>query len=150
MKNFTQAEADRFASKYKVVGSCWLWTGPLDRDGYGGFFFRGATRRAHRAAWFSMFGEIGEGLVVNHTCRNRNCVNPQHLQCVTATENALKDSSSPAYVNSQKTHCPKGHEYDKIVTWAGKTQRVCSVCDKERRAESKRKAYHKAKQAIRV
>jgi len=145
-KNMTPAEIERFKSKTTVSGECWLWNGPLDKDGYGSFFFRGATRRAHRVGWYGAFGEIQDGHVINHTCRNRNCVNPQHLQSITSTENALKDSNSRPYLNSQKTTCPNGHEYDKVVVWAGKTQRICTICTRERQAANKRDAYKKAKQ----
>lgn len=125
----TEEEVARF--KGKAVESstgCWLWRGPLDRDGYGSFYFRKRNRRAHRVGYFLLNGPIPEGLVINHTCRNRHCVNPQHLEAVDVRTSALKDSSSPAYVNSQKTHCPKGHPYDRKY---GK-QRYCSVCSAEK------------------
>ncbi len=150
MKNLTETEADRFQGKFKVSGNCWLWTGPLDRDGYGTFYFRGASRRAHRVAWYSVHGEVPNDFVVNHTCRNRSCVNPQHLQCISASENALKDSASIPYINSQKTHCRNGHPFDKAITWRGKTQRICSICDRARRSEAARVRRQKAKAALRV
>ncbi|WP_100485619.1 HNH endonuclease signature motif containing protein [Mycobacteroides abscessus] len=150
MSEVTEAEAKRFTAKSKRVVDCLVWQGALDRDGYGSFYFRGANRRAHRMAWYIANGAIPDGFVVNHTCRNRACVNPQHLQMVTARDNALKDSSSVGYVNSQKTKCPNGHPYDKRVMWAGRTQRVCSVCDRETRNAAKRRRYHAGKSAIRI
>jgi hypothetical protein len=121
-------EVDRFASKYLVVGDCWLWQSPLDKDGYGSFYFRRRSRRAHRVAWFLHRGPIPSGLVVNHVCKNRHCVNPQHLELLTARENALQDSLSPASLNVRKTHCKQGHEFDRV--YGG--QRYCSVCDAEK------------------
>ena len=150
MKNFTDKETERFTSKYKKVGECWLWQAPLDKDGYGSFFFRGAIRRAHRVAYFGTNGEIPEGNVVNHVCRVRNCVNPQHLQCITHEENSMKDSTSKGYINSQKTACPQGHPYDKVVVYGGRTQRICSICDKAARAKRKRETAKAAKESLKV
>jgi len=131
----TSAEEARFQSKYMVDNSgCWVWRGPLDRDGYGTFYLRRRGRRAHRVGWFSMHGPIPEGAVINHVCMNRACVNPQHLQLVTAAENSLRDSRSVAAINRRKTHCPRGHVFDVVRTsrTTGKTQRVCSTCEREK------------------
>lgn len=150
MKNLTEQERERFESRFQIDGQCWVWNLALDRDGYGSFYFRGASRRAHRVAWYSVNGEIAEGHVINHTCRNRACVNPQHLQCLSVEDHQLKDTNSIPYINSQKTRCPNGHEYDRTVTWAGKTQRICSICDKKRRREQQRKRRIESKSSLRV
>lgn len=131
--NLTDGELSRFNSNVDKTGDCWLWTAPLDRDGYGSFFFRRRNRRAHRVAWFAAHGAIPDGMVINHTCRQRNCVNPQHLNMVTASENSLRDSTSKGYINSQKTHCPRGHAYDRTYRLkSGRTNRGCSTCEREK------------------
>lgn len=122
-------EVERFESKYdKQPSGCHVWNGPLDRDGYGTFFFRKLNRRAHRVAWFLIHGPIPNGMIVNHKCRNRACVNHQHLELITRGDNALLDSGSVAALNARKTHCPKGHPYDRKY---GK-QRYCSICEREK------------------
>jgi hypothetical protein len=135
----TKDEAERFATKYSRQGSCWIWQGPLDRDGYGSFYFRQKSRRAHRVAWFAIHGDIPADNFINHTCRNRACVNPQHLQVVSPTESAFRDSSSICYVNSQKTVCPNGHPYDRTYQSKRGIVRYCSICNgaKRRRLQAK-------------
>lgn len=131
--NMTEQEATRFASKHQKVGRCWVWQGPLDRDGYGTFYFRRMNRRAHRVAWFSVHGDMTEGMVINHTCRNRACVNPQHLQAISLLENVTRDSVSLPYLNSQKSHCPKGHPFDRMYRGKRGPVRYCSICQAAKR-----------------
>lgn len=134
----TEREAARFWSKTVRQGDCLLWTGYKDRDGYGTFGLRRASRKAHRVALWLSQRPIPEGCVVNHTCGHRACVNPQHLTTLSASENSMRDSRSVGYVNSQKTHCKQGHAFDRH--YGG--QRYCSTCEsaKSKRLRAKWKA----------
>jgi hypothetical protein len=129
MEQITQAEIERFNSFCKREGECLLWQRPLDRDGYGSFYFRKKSRRAHRFAYYSRFGNIPVGLVIDHICRNRSCVEPSHLRAVTVRQNSIENSNSVSAKNAAKTHCKQGHPFNRKY---GK-QRCCSICDNAKR-----------------
>lgn len=77
----------KFWAQVEVTGSCWLWLGRRDRDGYGyGPGCRGFSR-AHRASYSYLVGPIPEGMQLDHLCRVKHCVNPDHLEPVTVQEN---------------------------------------------------------------
>lgn len=82
---------ERFWSKVQKTDSCWLWTAAVDVNGYGRV---GTTRRrtalAHRVAYELVKGPVPDGLTLDHLCRTHRCVNPDHLESVTARENIIR------------------------------------------------------------
>lgn len=87
--------------------ACWLWRGYMRPNGYGEFM--GACHyRAHRVAYTLAYGPIPDVLTVDHLCGNRACVNPLHLEAVTAAENALRGLSRPSLIKYPNNKRPAG------------------------------------------
>lgn len=68
-------------------GECWLWVGKRHRHNYGQFNQDGDTAWVHRLSYRYYKGPIPKGLVIDHICENKNCVNPAHLKAVTLSQN---------------------------------------------------------------
>lgn len=123
----------RFWLKVWPIGDCWEWRAYRNRRGYGEFRLRpGHTILAHRYAFQLAKGPIPEGLELDHRCKNPRCVRPSHLEAVTHRENLLR-SNSFSGVHARKTHCPRGHAYDRVNKDG---QRVCLACRRIRRANA--------------
>lgn len=110
--NLTPVQADRFWQFVEEADSgCWEWLGFIDtRHGYGIHPVNGVRVRAHRIAVTLVRGPVPLNLTVDHLCRNRRCVNPDHLEVVPNKENILR-GDSPTAINARKTHCKHGHEF---------------------------------------
>jgi hypothetical protein len=135
MNRYTASELERFNSKWEQSGDCRLWLGPLDKDGYGTFFFKKRGRRAHRVAYFMQVGDIPEGMVVDHVCKHRHCVAVAHLRAITPRENSLTNSNSIAAKNALRTNCKNGHPFDRQYG----NQRYCSICQSEKTKRLRKK-----------
>lgn len=123
--------AERFWLKTDKTDGCWVWKASL-RDGYGVFAVDGQARPAHRVAYELLVGLVPEGLVLDHLCRNRACVNPAHLEPVTDKVNILRGESVSAK-NRVKTHCLRGHEFTPENTRVYNGGRWCIACAPVRR-----------------
>ena len=128
--------ADRFWSHVQkpddAVG-CWMWTGSTSNGGYGAFFpAEDEAVGAHRFAYELVKGPIPEGRQLDHLCRNRLCVNPDHVEPVTQHENLLRGEGF-AGINSRATHCPKGHPYsgENLYVRPDRPGRGCKECKRE-------------------
>ena len=127
---------------------CWPWTGKLTKTpghaGYGVYKLGGKGRQAHRWSWEEANGPIPGGLPLDHRCHNadptcprgdrcqhRRCVNPAHLEPVTARENMQRAFALLA-------HCKNGHPYDDLNTYIRPSgQRDCRACIRARVAAYK-------------
>ena len=108
---------------------CWLWTGALSKaTGYGSF----RSGPAHRWAYTFFVGPIPTGLQIDHLCRVRRCVNPDHMEPVTIRENLLRSPLTHAGRLAAQTHCIHGHEFTPENTYLYGRMRSCRTCRRER------------------
>lgn len=118
----------RFWARVEKTETCWLWLGASSLNGYGRFSIAGRMFGAHRYAWTLLRGEIPEGLVIDHLCRVRHCVNPEHMEVVSPKVNTLR-GLGPTAANALKTHCGRGHAYTPENTRVGpEGSRHCRTC----------------------
>ena len=118
----------RFWAKVEWSEGCWAWLGASSAGGYGRFWTGERFTAAHRYAYAIAVGPIGQGMHVDHLCRNPNCVNPAHLEEATPRLNQLRGFGKGADRASQ-THCARGHEFTPENTrMTVRNQRVCRTC----------------------
>lgn len=112
-------------------GGCWIWTAAKTPLGYGAISVEGVPRRAHRISYVWSKGPIPDGLEIDHLCRVRSCVNPDHLEAVTHKENLARGYGVGA-VAARTGKCHRGHQ-----NWRVKRdgRRECRTCDNDRQRE---------------
>lgn len=127
-----------------LVGGCWLWAGAISPGGYGVMCFgrrwHQRSVRAHRLAYEAWRGPIPPELVIDHKCRVRSCVNPEHLRAVTKRTNTLSNSLSPTAINAAKTHCVRGHPLPKAMGDRGRECQPCAAAASQRSTLRRRAA----------
>jgi hypothetical protein len=116
-------------ARYTVPGDngCIEWIGTLNAKGYGTAGYEGKNWMAHRLMYTHFVGEIPEGMVIDHLCRNHACVNIEHLEVVTNEENLAR--GLPPWGSKPVTHCPSGHEYTEENSLPSKAgSKWCRIC----------------------
>lgn len=123
------AKVDKTTSEY----GCWFWTANTYNNGYSQF----QHEPGHRYSYREFKGEIPDGYEIDHLCMTRICVNPDHLEAVTPTENNLRGYSGNVAAarmiekSKQRTHCARGHEFTEDNEYrspGNPTWRVCRKC----------------------
>ena len=104
------------------AGSCRLWVGMKNGKGYGRMTLNGRLESAHRVAWSLIHGAIPSHLEMDHLCRNRSCVNVEHLQLLTHADNVRKRTKALA--------CRKGHLFTLENTGYSGGVRYCRICQR--------------------
>ena len=136
----TAPPLDRWIDKVEITGDCWLWTAATERNGYGVFTPAAGDMKqqvAHRFGYEHLVEAVPDGLELDHLCRVRNCVNPDHLEAVTREENIRRAKEA-------RTHCKHDHEYTPENTLIGtRGERRCRTCNRLRN----RAYYRDARQA---
>lgn len=115
-------EVARFQSKIEVGPDCWHWTGGKKAAGYGHFSIKRNGKWgkaiAHRYAYELWVSPIPAGLEIDHLCKTRDCVNPDHLEAVTLQENRIRRDAG-------RTHCKHGHSLAEVGTYPDGKCREC-------------------------
>ena len=144
MINLTEKDRSRF---WKYVEKpifnnldCWKWKGYKNIKGYGQIWVKPKLYPAHRISFLMYKGSIPNGMVLDHICRIRNCVNPWHLRVVTVKENVLCGIGKPAILAAMKI-CSKGHPFNgkNLGIDKNRGQRYCKECRRLRQIEYRKK-----------
>lgn len=119
------------------MSGCWLWEGTVSRTGYAMTSGRKGSNLVHRVMYEQRYGPIPVGLTLDHLCRVRSCVNPDHLEAVTMRENCLRGVGITAR-QARQTHCKQGHELTPSNIYPNRKGRFCIRCARDRAAAWKR------------
>lgn len=132
----------RISARFQVIDSgCFEWLGVPNSDGYGRFEIKGTSIKAHRVMASLVYGAIPAGMVIDHLCRNRICVNPAHLEIVSNKTNLARGNSALSHKGKYKRLCIRGHvlkdNFLMVQNGRGIKTRTCKTCRQE-----SRKRYH--------
>src|SRR3990167_5108101 len=119
----------RFDAMYvpEPNSGCWLWVGSLNRGGYAQIRNNYTQKMAHRFAYEMFVGPIPKDMQLDHLCRVRCCVNPRHLEPVSARENKKRGEQG-----DMKKYCGSGHLWTAENIYISGGKKYCRICRKER------------------
>ena len=148
--NLTERDIERFWSKVNQSDGCWSWKGShFTMTGYAIFnkkmddgVWRPTT--AHRVAYEVVVGPIPDGLVIDHLCRNRKCVNPAHMEPVTRGENVLRGAGPSGRAARADNCCIHGHEFTPENTYrkpGRPNKRECRECNRTRQKNRPKRVW---------
>jgi hypothetical protein len=126
----------RWAQSVAVAPSgCWVWARPLGWGGYAQARIGGRKVYVHREVYIALVGPLPDDRPqLDHLCRVRHCLCPNHLEPVTASENVRRGDRPAGHVAEMaaKTHCRNGHEYTDATTSVRRGRfRRCLICERE-------------------
>lgn len=131
-----------------TVSGCWLWKGQRSDKGYGMIRRGNSGLSAHRAIFEWFRGPIPNGLQADHLCRVRECVNPWHIEPVTAKENTLR-GFGPTAINARATVCKNGHALtEDNIYLSPRGSRNCRICRSDA-SRARIRADHDAPKVVR-
>jgi len=128
------------AVRVNPATGCWDWIGNCTEKGYGRVYIRPERRYrpAHRAMYERLMGPVAEGIVIHHRCENPGCINPQHLEPLSAGENVRRGPNSG--YKRRWTICPNSHPYTPENTKVdARGYRLCRVCERKRGRQAARR-----------
>ncbi len=149
MASLTGAQRERFWLRVEKSSTCWLRQGTLFQNGrYGRFKANGRDTVAHLFSYEDMYGRVPSGLELDHLCRIRHCVRPDHLEAVTHAVNEQRSPISPSGINAKKVSCHRGHPLagaNLFIRGDGRRQRrrCISTHQKRLRSTAAYRKYHR-------
>lgn len=113
--NYDKRTVKRLLKHVKKIDDCWIWTQQLNWNGYAIIRYKNKKWRAHRLSYL-LIGKksLTPGMVLDHLCRHRNCINPKHLEQVTPDENLIR---SNGFGHTLKLESPESRQkYSKFIS----------------------------------
>jgi hypothetical protein len=137
---FREQPCSEWGLKNGLTAPCFIWESALDRDGYGSVSIGGKKVKVHRHVWEEAHGKIPKGLLIDHRCRVRSCINVDHLRIVTNQVNLTENVVGIGWqIHASKESCKNGHPFSEANTYRYKGGRYCRACRKDREASRRAK-----------